>query len=76
LYNPKVIQATMGSVTRVNVNYCNLKDFINQTKLPVFGTFMDGENIYKSQLPQEAILVFGNEANGISKEIELLIKIN
>lgn len=74
LYNPKVIQATMGSVTRVNINYCNLKDFINQTKLPVFGTFMDGENIYKSQLPKEAILVFGNEANGISKEIELLIK--
>lgn len=47
IYNPKVVQATMGSITRVNVNYVDLKTYLSQTKLPVFGTFMDGETIYK-----------------------------
>ena len=60
----------MGSITRVNVNYVDLKTFISQTKLPVFGTFMNGENIYQSNLPQNGIIVMGNEANGISAEIE------
>lgn len=70
LYNPKVIQATMGSVSRVQVNYVDLVAFISETDLPVFGTFMDGKNIYKEQLPLEGILIFGNEANGISKALE------
>ena len=74
LYNPKVIQATMGSVSRVQVNYVDLADFISATKLPVFGTFMDGNNIYKEQLPSEGILIFGNEANGISPALEQKIK--
>jgi TrmH family RNA methyltransferase len=74
VYNPKVIQSTMGSITRVNINYCDLKSFLKKAKLPVFGTFMDGQNIYKSHLPQEAIIILGNEANGISKEIEFLAK--
>jgi TrmH family RNA methyltransferase len=74
LYNPKVIQATMGSVARVNINYLDLKPFLETTKLPVFGTFMDGENIYKSNLPNQGIIVMGNEANGISKEIEAIVK--
>ena len=74
IYNPKVVQATMGSIARVNVNYSDLETFINQTKLPVFGTFMDGSNIYKTNLPQEGIIIMGNEANGISPEIEKLIK--
>ncbi len=73
IYNPKVVQATMGSITRVNVNYVDLKAFVTQTKLPVFGTFMDGENIYKSILPQEGIIIMGNEANGISEELEKCI---
>ncbi|MNG22441.1 tRNA (guanosine(18)-2'-O)-methyltransferase [compost metagenome] len=60
----------MGSITRVNVNYVDLKTFISQTKLPVFGTFMNGENIYQSNLPQNGIIIMGNEANGISAEIE------
>ncbi|MNE78778.1 putative methyltransferase [compost metagenome] len=60
----------MGSITRVNVSYVDLKLFLAQTKLPVFGTFMDGENIYQSKLPQEGIIIMGNEANGISEEIE------
>lgn len=74
IYNPKVVQATMGSIARVNVNYVDLKVFISQTKLPVFGTFMDGKNIYKSVLPQEGIIIMGNEANGISPELEKLAK--
>jgi TrmH family RNA methyltransferase len=73
IYNPKVVQATMGSIARVNVNYIDLNAFISKTKLPVFGTFMNGENIYKTALPQEGIIVMGNEANGISEEIEKLI---
>lgn len=74
IYNPKVVQATMGSIARVNVNYVDLNSFVSQTKLAVFGTFMDGKNIYKEELPQEGIIVMGNEANGISPEIEKLIK--
>ncbi|MEZ7499994.1 RNA methyltransferase [Flavobacterium sp. Arc3] len=74
LYNPKVVQATMGSIARVNVNYVDLNSFISATDLPVYGTFMDGVNIYKTTLPQEGIVVMGNEANGISKELEQLIK--
>lgn len=70
VYNPKVVQATMGSIARVNVNYVDLNEFIKMTKLPVFGTFMDGATIYKEKLPKEGIVILGNEANGISKEIE------
>lgn len=74
IYNPKVVQATMGSIARVNVNYVDLENVVSQTKLPVFGTFMDGINIYKADLPQEGIIIMGNEANGISPELEKLIK--
>lgn len=72
-YNPKVVQATMGSLSRVNVVYTNLADFIKTTALPILGTFMDGENIYTGKLPAEGIIVMGNEANGISAEIEKLV---
>jgi TrmH family RNA methyltransferase len=64
----------MGSLARVNVNYIDLVPFISQNNLPVFGTFMDGNNIYINDLPQEGIIIMGNEANGISPEIEKLIK--
>nr|WP_294925385.1 RNA methyltransferase [uncultured Flavobacterium sp.] len=73
IYNPKVVQATMGSIARVNVNYVDLKSFITNAKLPVFGTFMNGENIYQSNLPQNGIIIMGNEANGISAEIEKMV---
>lgn len=72
-YNPKVIQATMGSITRVNVSYVDLVSFLKESKLPVFGAFMEGGNVYKTTLPQKGILVMGNEANGVSKEVEALI---
>ena len=71
---PKVVQATMGSISRVNVNYIELNLFLKETKLPVFGTFMDGQNIYKETLPKHGIVIMGNEANGISENIEKLVK--
>lgn len=68
-YNPKVVQATMGSLGRVQVHYLSLPEYLEKTKLPIFGGFMDGKNIYSEKLPKEGIVVMGNEANGISKEI-------
>ncbi len=73
VYNPKVIQATMGSIARVNISYVDLNESISKSKLPVFGTFMDGENVYNQKLPTAGILVLGNEANGISKDLEKVI---
>lgn len=72
-YNTKVVQATMGSLTRVNINYVDLKTFISESNTEVFGTFMNGENIYNTDLPHKGILVMGNEANGVSKAIEELV---
>ena len=69
-YNPKVIQATMGSLTRVNITYSNLDAFLEKTTLPIFGAFMDGNNVYQESLPKKGVLVLGNEANGISKSLE------
>lgn len=72
-YNPKTVQATMGSLARVQVNYIDIEEFLSETNLPIFGTFMDGENIYRQNLPEEALIVMGNEANGITPKIENLI---
>lgn len=73
VYNPKVVQATMGSITRVKIHYVDLKNYLQQTDLPIYGTFMDGGNIYKEKLDSEGIIVMGNEANGISTDIEKLV---
>jgi TrmH family RNA methyltransferase len=72
-FNPKVVQATMGSLTRVNITYVDLIHFLKNTKLPVYGAFMEGENVYHKQLPENGILIMGNEANGVSKEVESII---
>ena len=70
-YNPKVIQATMGSIARVNVTYLDLENVLSSKKdIQKFGAFMDGDNVYDMNLPSSGILVLGNEANGISKEVE------
>lgn len=69
LYNPKVVQATMGSLARVQVHYVDLAGVLATTNLPVWGTFMDGDSVYQSVLPEAAILVMGNEANGISAAV-------
>ncbi|ULC60426.1 RNA methyltransferase [Flaviramulus sp. BrNp1-15] len=72
-FNPKVIQATMGSITRVNISYVDVVDFLNEVESPVFGAFMEGENVYSKQLPEKGVLVMGNEANGVSKDVEAII---
>jgi RNA methyltransferase, TrmH family len=73
LYNPKVIQSTMGAFLRVNVNYTNLPAFFESDKikgLHVYGAFINGENIYNAQLKQTGIIVMGNESKGISSRVE------
>lgn len=72
-YNPKVIQATMGSISRVNICYVDMVQFLNSINLPIYGAFMEGENVYKKTNLKEGILIMGNEANGVSKEVEALI---
>ena len=69
-YNPKVVQATMGSLGRVQVTYCELDVFFNQNKLPVYGAFMDGTSLYLEKLAENAVLVLGNEGKGISAAVE------
>lgn len=68
-YNPKVIQATMGSIARVSVHYLNLSEYLEKNTLPVYGAVLNGSNIYTSVMPKNAIVVMGNEANGISEAI-------
>jgi TrmH family RNA methyltransferase len=72
-YNPKVLHASMGSFTRVQMQYVDLGFKLKHQRLPVFGAFLDGQNIHQMQLRMEGILVMGNESNGISKEVEALI---
>lgn len=74
VYNPKVIQASMGSVFRKRPVYCNLPEICREFKaagLEVFGTFLGGENIYQSELPKEGLIVMGNEAHGISENVAM-----
>lgn len=68
-YNPKVVQATMGSLARVQVHYLSLSEYFKKTQLPIFGAVMDGKSVYSERLPEEGVIVLGNEANGISEEI-------
>ncbi|NVJ89500.1 MAG: RNA methyltransferase [Flavobacteriaceae bacterium] len=72
-YNPKVVQASMGSLTRVSIHYLDLVTFLLQTKLPTFMADMHGENVYKTKLPKAGVLVMGNEANGVSDEIKNIV---
>lgn len=74
VYNPKTVQATMGGIARVKVAYTPLPDLIRSLGVfPVYGTFLDGENMYEQPLSRNGLIVMGNEGNGISKEIETLI---
>ena len=72
-YNPKVVQSTMGSLFRVSVLYTDLNKYLAKTTTPIYGAFMDGENIKSSNTNENIHLVMGNEANGISKEVEKYI---
>ena len=71
VYNHKVVQATMGAISRVKVHYCDLDFFLDDyDDMPVMGTFLDGDNIYSAKLPEGgAFVIFGNEGQGISPKI-------
>jgi len=72
VYNPKVIQASMGAILHVNVYYSDLKKLVilaNEKKLPVLGTMIEGESIYDHKLDNKGIIVLGNESKGISDEL-------
>ncbi len=74
IYNPKAIQATMGGIARVKLHYTPLPDLIRSSgEVPVYGTFLDGENIYTQPLTPYGLIVMGNEGNGIGKEVEQLV---
>lgn len=72
IYNPKTVQATMGAVCRVKVHYTDLPEFLKSLNgdTPVYGTFLDGENIYEKELTNHGVIVMGNEGNGIGLECE------
>lgn len=75
IFNPKVVSSAKGSLFRVECHYLDLKELIIQnSEIPVYGTFMDGESIYGKPLPKDAIVIIGNEANGIGDELSALIK--
>ena len=71
-FNPKVVQATMGAITRVSIEYTNLPQWIKELPedINVYGTMLDGENMYESNLSSEGVIVMGNEGNGISEEVQ------
>ena len=71
-YNPKVVQASMGSLTRVAVHYVDLAGFLATCALPLYAMDLDGENLYTTEFPEDCVLILGNEANGISPEVRAL----
>ncbi len=74
-YNPKSVQASMGSIGRVNIYYCDLAEILGRgrNEVPVYGAFLEGTPIYSESLTGKGFIVIGNEANGISPTIEKLI---
>ena len=73
VYNPKVVQATMGSLAHIPVIYGDLTRLLSHAGCPVYGTLLDGEDIYSQRLSREGIIVMGNEGNGISEGVRRLI---
>lgn len=72
-YNPKVIQASMGSFLRVNITYQNIENYLQNSTAAIIGTDMDGENFYQFDFPEKFNLILGNEGNGIRPNIEELL---
>ena len=70
VYNHKVVQATMGAIARVKVHYGDLEELFEEfPDLPIYGTFLDGKDIYKSELGKKGFVVFGNEGQGIGAKV-------
>lgn len=72
-YNKKVVQSSMGSLTRVAISYIDLKEYLLSVPIPIFIADMDGDNVYEMKPPASAVLVMGNEANGISNSIKEIV---
>ncbi len=73
-YNPKVLQATMGSIARVNILYTDVEDLVKNSGLPTLGAFMEGDSVYDFNWPSKGLLIMGNEAHGISEGLETLLE--
>ena len=76
IFNPKVVQATMGAIFRIKFIYCDLNDIISSftlAKIPIYGTFLDGDSIYSTDLSSSGLIVMGSESNGISNEVASMI---
>lgn len=75
IYSPKAIQATMGAIARVNLYYTDLVELIKQqeSNTPIYGTLLDGNNVYQEDLQQKGLLIMGNEGNGLSQEVRALL---
>ena len=72
-YNPKVVQSSMGSLARVQINYLDLAQYLKNEKRTIYGTFMEGQSLFQTSFEEDGILVMGNEANGISEEVHHLV---
>ena len=72
-YNPKVIQASMGSFTRVNFYYGELSTVLKKWEVPVYGAFLDGQNVHNLKSIKPGVLLMGNESNGISEELKTIV---
>ncbi|MBQ6405931.1 MAG: RNA methyltransferase, partial [Prevotella sp.] len=73
VYSPKVVQATMGSLAHVQIIYCDLVELLSKADCPIYGTLLDGEDIYSQSLTPNGIIVMGNEGNGISESVRPLV---
>jgi TrmH family RNA methyltransferase len=72
-FNPKVVQATMGAIFRVKIDYCDLSNWLKSAKNPIYGALLEGKNVYETTLEKDAVLLMGNEGKGISDELIDLI---
>mgnify|MGYP001568172478 FL=1 len=72
-YNPNVLQATMGSIARVNIVYTDITDLLEENENVAFGTYMEGNSVYSVDLPENGLLILGNEGKGISEDVGLKI---
>ncbi|WP_374754260.1 RNA methyltransferase [Jiulongibacter sediminis] len=72
-YNPKVISSTMGSFSRITPYYADISSFLEQCSLPVYGAYLNGENVHRHQFPESGVLVIGSESHGIDRQLESLI---
>lgn len=76
IYNPKVVQATMGAIFRVRFIYCDLPEALSSFKsagVPLYGTFLEGENIYETQLSKGGVIIMGSESFGVSEAVKSLV---